>query len=165
MRTSELLVVEEAPVKSASPQKTNANANASDVVILHNHIRALHKQLTISHNDLVRLGSFLNQPLLDEPMVRSYFAKTPYITARQNIAIEYVNKTLQSISDVVTIVGTHISGAEIRLQLLWDEFGNNTYPITKNSLNRLDELMEECWGLHGRIKGTIDRVLLGRRLY
>lgn len=161
MRTSQLLIIEAAPVKSASPQK--ANANATDVVILHNHIKSLHKQLTISHSDLLRLGSFLNQPLLDDPMVRSYFTKTPYITARQTIAIEYVNKTLQSISEIVTTVGTHISSAEIRLQLLWGEFGNNTYPITKNSLNRLDELMEEVWELHGKIKKAIDRVFWGRR--
>lgn len=91
------------------------NANA-DIVALENHIRALRGQLTTSHNDLIRLRSFLNQPPLHDPTGRKCFTK--YIIARQDIAIEYASKTLKSISDVVNITGAHISSADSRLEFL-----------------------------------------------
>lgn len=164
MRTSKLLIIEDAPPsKSASadsprkPNSTTANANAnanSDIIILHKHIRALRAQLVISHNDLAQLSSFLEQPLLEGT------ATTAYTAARRSAAVEYAVNTLGSISDLVMAVGTHVSGAEIRLRLLCGRFGCGLYPSTEGSLRRLEELMEQVWELHDAVKKDLGTVLL-----
>lgn len=81
--------------------------------------------------------------------------------ARQKIAIEYARNTLQSISDVFTTINTHISDADVRLSLLWGDFGKNIYPMAERGLYRLDELMEEVLGLRDKIKEMIRGEFLG----
>lgn len=130
----------------------------TSIAILREHIRNLHEQLTISHDDLDRLRTFLSQPLLDEPMVRGYVTKSAYTIARQKIAIEYARETLDSISMVVSIIGTHVSNADVRLKSLEDVSGKK-FPKTRNGLNKLAELIEGVWELHDKVKREIDLCL------
>lgn len=81
--------------------------------------------------------------------------------ARQKIAIEYARNTLQSISDVFTTISTHISDADVRLGLLWGDFGKNIYPMVERGLYRLGELMDEVLGLRDKIKEMIGGMFLG----
>lgn len=136
----------------------NGNTN---ITILKTHINALHEQLIISHNDLVRLRLFIKQPLLDDSVVRNYSTRTAYTISRQKIAIEYASNTLESISDVFTIISIHISKVDVRLNLLWSDFGKNICRMVEGSLYRLDELMGEILELHEKVKKMISGVFLG----
>lgn len=133
----------------------------TDITILRNHINALYEQLIISHNDLIRLHLFVKQPLLDDSIVRNYSTKTAYTIARQKIAIEYASNTLKSIFDVFTIISIHISQVDVRLDLLWSDFGKNIRRMAEGSFYRLDELMGEILELHEKIKKMINGVFLG----
>lgn len=128
--------------------------------ILKTHIDALHQQLIISHNDLIRLRLFIKQPLLDDS-VRNYSTRATYTISRQKIAIEYASNTLKSISDVFTTISIHISKVGVRLNLLWSDFGKDICRVAEGSLYRLDELMGEILELHEKVKKMISGVFLG----
>lgn len=91
-------------------------------------------------------------------MVQGYVTKSAYTIARQKIAIEYARETLNSISMVVSIIGTHFSNADVRLKSLEDASGKR-FPKTRNGLNKLAELIEGVWELHDKVKREIDLCL------